>query len=308
MIARLSPLRPLLLVVLAAPLLVTPRAFAVPADTALAERSALVAADRRCALFGDRLSAALVAAALQARGALLRAGRAEHEVDAIAARGRTIGERAVCSDPSIQEAARRAQSGFDGLARMQAMTFPGTVRAWEARRMAYADGWRVVQDISGSVGTARFGLREAPGSGGVRQLVLVIDDPRGLAPASVRLQMRDTDRHPRAVMRGVWRPVVATAPAGGANTDLEARLAVASATRTWFAAARTLEPAFTDRARRPHPARLVFAFPADAAGALARLDPREAVEIVLDPAPGGRGGRLLVEVGDFAPAAALFGR
>jgi len=55
MIARLSPLRPLLLVVLAAPLLVTPRAFAVPADTALAERSALVAADRRCALFGDRL-------------------------------------------------------------------------------------------------------------------------------------------------------------------------------------------------------------------------------------------------------------
>ena len=65
------------------------------------ERSFVLAANQRCGLFARPVAAALDAAAWQARGAALRAGVAEVELAARAARARTRAALTSCANQDL---------------------------------------------------------------------------------------------------------------------------------------------------------------------------------------------------------------
>jgi hypothetical protein len=263
------------------------------ARVALAERSALIAAHNKCRLFNDDMVRALSAARAQARGALLRAGIADEEVARISGSGAARGQAVSCTDPTLATAVSRARAGFQGLANVREMRFPGTDRAWQAQRRPDADGWRVVQEVGAAdTARARFGLRDHAGSVEFA-LVANIASERA-APVTGRLFVRNT-----AMAR---RP---TLGAGG----LASRVSSRNVAQVFLARSRRIEPAGKDPATgAARAARVVLVFPDAARGALAGLDPRETVEVLMDPAgPGAPPQRLLIEVGDFAAAAVLFG-
>jgi hypothetical protein len=249
--------------------LAAPAAAKAP-DAAFAERSVVLAVDRRCDVLDERLRAALAASATQARGALLRAGWSEARVDTLSSQVRAAAARWPCDDPKVAQAVADARLGFDGWAKIPSMRFPGTERAWSARRTPDPEGFLVRQDAQG----AAFGLRPEG-----LALALPLSGAEA-APASARLVFRDVVRSPRSM---------ADLP-GASSAPLAQRAPSRTMSAYAIATSRKIESKKDAR-------RALFAFPADAAGKLALLDPREAVLVELD-------GRkpVLIEVGDFAAA------
>lgn len=258
-------------------------AAAAGAEVLFAERSALLAADRRCDLFSPQLRQALEASTFQARGVLLRSGWTAARADALA-RGaaRDVSNRR-CDDPVLARAAADARAGFAGWTRMMGMTFPGGERTWSARRAADPQGFYIRQDIPGPR-PAVFGVRRV-GDGGSLMLVLPLR-PGEAVPATARLSFRDTVRAPRSI-----------ADTPGRTGHGLASLAASPATaRVTHASARAVETG--ERGARA----VVFTFPDATLYAMKGLDPREAMTLTLD---GRTPITLYVEVGDIAAAHAF---
>ena len=258
-------------------------AAAAGADVLFAERSALLAADRRCDLFSPQLRQALEASTFQARGALLRSGWTAARADALA-RGaaRDVSNRR-CDDPVLARAAADARAGFSGWTRTMGMTFPGGERVWSARRAADPQGFYIRQDIPGPR-PAVFGVRRV-GDGGSLMLVMPLR-PGEAVPATARLSFRDTASAPRSI-----------ADTPGRTGHGLASLAASPATaRVTHASARAVETG--ERGARA----VVFTFPDATLYAMKGLDPREAMTLTLD---GRTPITLYVEVGDIAAAHAF---
>lgn len=258
-------------------------AAAAGAEVLFAERSALLAADRRCDLFSPQLRQALEASTFQARGVLLRSGWTAARADALA-RGaaRDVSNRR-CDDPVLARAAADARAGFAGWTRMMGMTFPGGERTWSARRAADPQGFYIRQDIPGPR-PAVFGVRRV-GDGGSLMLVLPLR-PGEAVPSTARLSFRDTVRAPRSI-----------ADTPGRTGHGLASLAASHATaRVTHASARAVETG--ERGARA----VVFTFPDATLYAMKGLDPREAMTLTLD---GQTPITLYVEVGDIAAAHAF---
>lgn len=258
---------------------------ALPAADLFYERTLMRAADARCGLFAPQVSAALGAAAVQARGAALRSGATAAALTEVETRARAKAAGTACASPDLVRAAARVRDGFAGWARTARMTFPGERAAWKADRTAYrSPAWKLSQSTRMGLDEATFGLagrHDAP-----HALLAVARFSDGARPYAARLVLRDPARSSRP-----WLPDART---GEAPPRQIARVELAQAKS---AASTSLAPAGARDA-------LAFRFPAEAARALTGLDPREqfAVEFVMAD-DSVRTARF--EVGDFAAGRAF---
>jgi hypothetical protein len=261
------------------------------------ERALMSAADGACRLFAPDVSAALVAAKVQARGAALRSGADPASLATLEARAGAAAQAAGCASPDIAVAAQRVRQAFEGLAHLDHMDFPGDFAAWTAQR-APDDGaahWRVSQSDRFGWDAMRFGL---VGRGAGRPLMAVAAFADGAQPYSARLVLRDV-----AVTTGPFLDVRQADIAG--RIPIDGRLPPRGATVAF--AAEAMSPAGRDLRGAGDDEAWAFRFPAAAADAIAGLDPRESVAVQFLFA--GDGGDVVrtayVEVGDFAAARAF---
>ncbi len=252
------------------------------AREAYVERRGLIEADARCRLLTPDLRAALNVGALQARGALLRAGWTSAQVNTLEQSVAAAAQARACNDARTLQSAAEARSAFSPWLAAGYMEFPGWDRPWLARR-GVRDGWRLSQAIE----TPRAGVFGVRQHGSAQRLVLVLSlEHNQPAPASAQLVLRDAQR---ASMREIGLAqrvaygIEAGAPAPGASLAIPA--------------ARTIERIEGGRTQA------VFTFPDNAFAALVRLDPRESVELRLHS--GRNVQTLYVEVGDVAAARAF---
>lgn len=265
---------------LAAALVAAPSsAMAGPADTYY-ERAFVVAADARCGLFDRDVDAALTAATAQARGAALRAGRREVELNAVAARARARADAVSCRDPELGVVRSRVEGAFSGWARTPRMTFQGAQRHWIADRTGWTrPGWRLVQ--TSNVGASPVALGYAGGEGeGMTAVVSFVGRSR---PYAARIVMRDPLKTPRAWLTGGGLP-----PA-------------ASRASVWATGSGRADRALLAEGKRAGEA---WRFPASAADGLERLDPRETVLLEFHFRDGSVAAARF-EAGDFAAGRAF---
>lgn len=217
------------------------------------ERAFVRAAQDKCRLFEPRLTQALEAATLQARGAALRAGRPATELAATAARATARAAATPCNDAELDRVKTRVRHAFAGWSRAARISFPGDRAAWSADRFESArDGWRLFQDGATGASPVRFGLTgRAPQDAHPAAVVSFVGKPR---PYAARIVMRDAARSPRPWLAGDGLPPEA-------------------ARRAVFAAGSGLAP--RDLLASGARAGEVWRFPDSAAEALAALDPRE---------------------------------
>lgn len=237
---------------------------AAPVDVARAavtdafyDRVFMLAAHQKCGLFEPQLIAALDAGALQARGAALRAGAPAADLSAAAARAQSKASRTACDDGDLGRVRARVEAGFAGWSRAARMSFPGDRSVWRGDRYeSPAIGWRLVQDSVVGGSPVRFGLAGAgPTATTPVAVVSFVGRPR---PYAARLVMRDRDQAPRVWLTG-----------GGLPPE--------SARRVFFAAAaHAAEPTLLGEGVRHGE---TWTFSAEAADAIAQLDPREAFVI-----------------------------
>jgi len=255
-------------------------AWAEPADTYY-ERAFVVAADARCGLFAPAVDAALSAATAQARGAALRSGAAEADLNAVAARAEARAGTVSCRDPQLATVRERVDGAFSGWIRTPRMTFPGRARPWVADRAAWTrPGWRLMQASTVGASPVTFGYGgEAAGSA----LTAVVSFVGRSRPNAARLVFRDDASAPRA-----WLSGDGLAPAS-------------SRASVWATGVSKADPALLADGQRTGEA---WRFPASAADPLARLDPRETFLVEFHFRDGSVA-RARFEAGDFAAGRAF---
>lgn len=259
------------------------------ADEALArsyhERTFIIAADSRCGLFNPAIQTALAAAALQTRGVLLRAGLETGQVNAAAARARTMANRTSCDDAQLKTVATRIEHAFDRWGRAARLEFRGRDLSWRVDRFGgTSPNWRLMQQSRVGAAPVRFGLvGRSPQD--VHPVAVVSFKGRS-RPYAARLVMRDEAllampynlQHGQAHMppQSVRRTIFATRQ-NAANRDL-------------------LPEGFRQGE--------AWSFPAETMQRLAQLDPREPFWIeylFLDDSIA----RVPFEAGDLAAAQAF---
>lgn len=274
---------------LAAPAL----AMAGPVDQ-FYERTVMTAADGRCALFEPGVGAALAAAQAQARGAALRSGVSEAELADVERRARTKAGEAACGSADLNLAADRVKTAFEGYARLTRMNYPGELSDWTADRGSGSVArWRLVQNVAFGWDRMVFGLAGYQGADAL-MAVGVFADPQ--APYAARLVIRDVAR--------TSGPYLDTRERDPKRRPTLAKRMPPGALKTYSAEARST--AGTDLLPKGAAKGWAFRFPAEAAAAMAGLDPREAVAVEFVFA-GDRDEvrRAYVEVGDFAAGRAF---
>jgi hypothetical protein len=267
--------------------------FAATAADQLYERTLMTAADGRCRLFAPAIGSALDAARAQARGATLRSGSPQAQVEALEQRARSKAASTACDSKDLTTAATRVRSAFDAYKTMQRITYPGDVAAWQAERNSSATIpiWRLSQPSSFGADRLIFGLAGRAGS-----VTAAATFSNGERPYAARIVLRDIGR--------TQAPYIDTR--GG--RALSSKVAPRSASLVFNAETREESPLTL----LPVGAKtgLSFRFPPGVADAISRLDPREAVTIEFSFARGGIGDadlvrKAYVEVGDFAAGRAF---
>lgn len=260
------------------------------------ERALMSAADGRCRLFTPDIAAALTAGEAQARGAALRAGTPSAALGGVAARAAAKAGGLPCSSPDLKTAAARVRTGFAGYSRLSRMTFPGDVAAWRADRTLprSAPAWRLAQTAPLAAGQMTFGLVGTWSR--PSELVAVADFGQGQTPYAARLLVRDPALAPAPYLNVLQAGAAARLP-------LDARTPPRAASAVF--AADAMAPA--DLSLQASGSAMAFRFPAAAIGAIAALDPREAVtvEFLFQGRSGDMARRAFIEVGDFAAGRAF---
>ena len=261
------------------------------------ERTVMVAADDRCALFAPSVGAALAAAQAQARGAALRSGVSDQNLAAVEARARFKAGAAACQSPDLTTAAARVRTAFEGFAKISRMTYPGDTADWRADRTpgGAVATWRLSQDVRFGWDRMLFGI---VGFGQARPLLAVASFADQAQPYAARLVIRDT-----TLTTGPF--LNRTAADARGRLPLASRLPPRGATRVFSAEARS--PAGKDLRAADMSSAWGFRFPAGAADALTGLDPREsvAVEFLFAGRNGDQVRTAYIEVGDFAAGRAF---
>lgn len=268
-------------ILLAAAVLAAPaQAWAGPADTYY-ERAFVVAADARCGLFEPQVDAALTAATAQARGAALRSGAAEADLNAVAARARSRAGAVSCRDPQLATVRQRVDGAFSGWARTPRMTFAGDRQHWFADRTKWTQpGWRLKQASRVGASPVTFGYGGEDQASGLTAVVSFVGRSR---PYAARIVLRDDAKAPRA-----WL-------AGGGLAPASSRASI------WATGVSAADAALLAEGRRAGDA---WRFPASAADRLARLDPREAFLVEFHFRDGSVA-KARFEAGDFAAGRAF---
>jgi len=265
---------------------------AQPATELLYERTLMSAADARCHLFTPQIASALQASMEQARGAALRAGGADIEMDAAQGRARAKAASVACNSPDLQLAASRVRQAFDGYAQLIRMTFKGVFSEWRAERPHPARKemrWALLQFAAAVDGSnlrgshLMIGLAGLPGR---MQLTVVSDDPRAAAASVARVTLRDPSK-------------LSSPYASPQRKDLAGHLPPPDLTQSFLAGARAAAP----QPLLPIGSRsgTMFVFRPLVRETMDRLDPRDTFTVQLVfPSP--EGDRVLTgwaEIGDF---------
>jgi hypothetical protein len=245
-----------------------------------AERTALLAADQKCALLAPPVRVALAATTTQARGIATRDGWTDTRLDEVSAKAGQMGRARACDDALLAQAAQSAKAGYLGWARMFQMELPGPARIWRVRRTQDLEGWMMWQDL----GAARFGLRTDG-----KNVELQLSLPGVVTPVSTQVFVRDRARAARPFL-----DVPGVVRASGLAAAAPPRAMASS----WLASATRIERA------KDKPVRTLIALPAQLFADMGGLDPRESAEIVLTFS-GGRTERYYIEIGDLAVAQAF---
>jgi hypothetical protein len=250
------------------------------------ERVAISAADKACALFSDGERLALRSGLYQVEGELLRAKQSRAEMTRLAAE---VSERATslgCGHPDVVSVAATVRSSFRQFAKTSYIEYPAARSTWLASRSEH-DKWATSQTdkASGLI----FGLRRTPGKPDEFRLAVAMP-ARGATPASAQLIFRDTEKMPD--------------PWFGSLSGKDGKLAAPPrATSRLFWAGKVL--AGENEVGEPI---WIFTFEPGAIDQLELLDPREAVQVNLMPAPRAKDQavrQVTFELGDFRAARAF---
>lgn len=280
---------------IAASLLAAPGLSSAQALDLFYERTVMSVADARCGLFEPQIGAALSAARAQARGAAMRAGSDKATLAVVESRAASRVAAVGCDSADIANAARRVRDAFAGYSQMIRMTYPGDVADWRADRGSGRSArWRLQQTVPFGGDQMLFGLA---GREGANALLAIVEFADGRSPYAARLILRDP-----TLSRG---PYLGTLGKPDKTLPLSRRLPPPSAQDVYSAEARSR--AGKDLAPKDMKNGWAFRFPAEAAGALAALDPREAVavEFLFEGSTRQQVKRAYVEVGDFAAGRAF---
>ncbi|MAI90322.1 hypothetical protein [Ponticaulis sp.] len=280
-----------------------PRVFR-DAEQAFLERTSLQAADEKCGYFTDLERAALTSGQLQARGTLLRAGFTPEDLNLAAEEVARYANTRECGNADFMQAAGYLRDAFSAFVGTMVMNFPGRDADWNASRSRW-DTWRIVQDGSTPDYLFQFGLL-APPIGDPDDFPAsfsrpldnpLIEEPFDLA---VDLFLTEQDVEPSTARLLIRNPDRASEPWLGAVFADEPGPPPRAVTRSYWPASREVIVDEDTEERR-----MRFTFSDEATEALMSLDPRERVEILIQPNP--RTGEteprvLTVEVGDFTAA------
>jgi hypothetical protein len=255
------------------PVIVAAQTAAEPPGARLyAERAAMVALDRRCALFDAEERIGLQAFMAQARGGLLRAGVSDAAVASYARTAAAAAASRPCTEPVVVAEAARVKRAFRAWRNTLSASYPGVARSWQVSR-AGVDGWRSWQELGGGV-RAGF-LRTERGA------AFAVETPDADV-ASARLFLRDAARlgPPRARGR-------LAVPLRAGTTSHQAAVRRAAITKVRVEAA-------------PRAGTLLVFSDATTA-AVANADPRDSFEVEL-VTRSGTVRAVVVEVGDITAA------
>lgn len=280
MFARL--LIPTILLAAAAP------AFADPAAVRRTwlERVAISAADETCHLFSEGERLALRSGLYQAEGELLRAKTNPAEMKRLSAQVSEHAKSLGCGHPEVVSVSATVRNSYRQFAKITYLEYPAIHSTWGASRSEH-DRWAVSQ--SDKTSGLMFGLRRVPGQPDQTRLVVAMP-AAGVTPASAQLIFRDPEKLPE--------------PWLGSLSGASAKLAAAprSVARIEWAGK---VMAAKDEVGNPI---WLFAFNASAIEGLEQLDPREAVQINLNPAARAKEQtpkQITLELGDFRAARAF---
>ena len=250
------------------------------------ERVAISAADQSCSLFSDAERLALRSGLFQVEGELLRAKMSRSEMDRLAAQVSAHAKSLGCAHPDIVSVAATVRSSYREFTKTSYLDYPATRSSWGASRSEH-DKWAInqVDKASGLI----FGLRRAPGKPDELRLAVAMP-AQGSTPASAQLLFRDVEKMPD--------------PWFGSLAGKDGKLAApprATSRIVW--AGKVM--AGRNEVREPI---WIFTFDATAIDQLESLDPREAVQVNLLPAPRAKDQtvrQVTFELGDFRAARAF---
>jgi hypothetical protein len=264
---------------------------AASADTATLrrtwlERVAINAADESCHLFSEGEKLALRSGLYQAEGELLRNKQDPAEMRRLAAQVSEHARGLGCGHPEVLSVAAGIRDSYRQFAKTSYLEYPALQSKWGASRSEH-DRWAVSQtDRSGGF---ILGLRRPSGEGNVMRLAVAMP-AAGATPASAQLVFRDPDKLPE--------------PWLGSLSGKSAKLAAAPRSVSRVEWAGKVMSAKTEVGEPIW----IFAFNDAAITELEQLDPREAVQVNLIPAPRAKDQsvrQITFEIGDFRAARAF---
>jgi len=261
------------------------------------DRTVMTVADQRCKLFAPKVSVALDAARLQAKGAALRAGIDQDIIKQTAQEATLRSNSVACQSGDLKLAAGRVRTAFEAYSRLTNMDFPGDTAGWFASRgqPVHTASWQLYQTARFGWDSLSFGLATQAGASG---LVAAASFADGAKPYGARIMLRDLTKASRPYLNGRISD-------GQGKIPLSARAAPLSVSRAILADERREADPYLLPPRTK--SGLAFRWPAAAAAALADLDPREAIRV--DFLFAGREGDSVrtayIEVGDFAAGRAF---
>ena len=250
------------------------------------ERVAISAADKSCSLFSDGERLALRSGLYQVEGELLRAKQSRTEMTQLAAEVSDKAKALGCGHPDVVSVAATVRNSYRQFVKTSYLEYPAARSTWGASRSEH-DKWAINQTdkTSGLI----FGLRRTPGKPDEFRLAVAMP-ARGATPASAQLVFRDVGQMPD--------------PWFGSLSGKDGKLAAPPRATSRLAWAGKVM-AGKNEVNEPI---WIFTFDVSAIDQLELLDPREAVQVNLMPAPRAKDQavrQVTFELGDFRAARAF---
>jgi len=250
------------------------------------ERVAISAADRICNLFSEGERFALASGIYQAEGELLRAGRSRAEMQRLSAQVTEHAQGLGCNNAEVVSVAATVRNSYRQFAKTSYLEYPAPRSTWGASRSEH-DRWAASQTdkATGLI----FGLRRIPGQPDKSRLAIALP-ARGVTPASAQIVFRDQEKMSEPWFGSLSGKSDKLAPAPRATSRVDWAGKVMSGKNE------VGDPIW------------IFTFDAGVIAALEQLDPREAIQVNLLPAPRAKDQTtksIIYEIGDFRAARAF---
>ena len=257
----------------------------VPADRAFLDRTVMLAVDDNCGLLDPAPRRALEAGQAQARNALIRTNIGFDALRPLEAEARAYGRGQACTSDFVLEQVSRVQSAAAAFLRTVTLTLGEGDAAWTASRRL-TQPWRLIRTFKEGGYTIDIGLLAGSDPDVAPEFAVIVETGRSIpGPSSLRLHIRDTGARPEPWLESVVPGETALPPRA---------LTVGYWPEDRTASTNPLTRRTLVRFRLPEAAEM----------ALASLDPREKVELVIQPSARARSRapvRVVFEVADFLP-------